>query len=224
MDKQSSDGATWTAAAVPQPLGTVSRSHASPSTSTSIPAELVIVDQIVALNIRHWRRAAGMTQEELGQKIGWSAANVSAAERSAAEGRERRRFDAQTLAELALALGVPLTALFLPLPGDEIDTRHVITGPEGREYSMAQYMELCVMPDSDEDTRAMNGYRDRFTTAMSRYLAPEWAAQASTWLSEARSPAARADLAGLLHDRELALLETAAELRELSRAIMEGAQ
>src|ERR1700690_800863 len=82
------------------------------------PAEQVTVDQLVALNIRHWRNAAGLTQADLGGRLGWSAANVSAAERSADPARDPRRFDAQTLTEIALALGVPLAALFLP-PGDD---------------------------------------------------------------------------------------------------------
>lgn len=198
------------------------RAKTSQDDPKDIPVEPVTADQVVALNMRYYRRVAGLTQGELGQKLGWSAANVSAAERSSAEGRDRRRFDAQTVVEIALAIGVPLTALFLPPQADGIEARYVITGPEGSLYDMAEYMELCVMPDSDEDTPATNGYRDRFTTAMSKYLAPRWAAQAATWLSESRTPAARADFAGRLRDRELALLETAAELREMSDAIMEG--
>ena len=75
-----------------------------------IPAVPVTADQIVALNLRHWRRAAGMTQEEAGARLGWSDKNLSAAERSWDADRDRRRFDAQTLTEMALALGVPVAA------------------------------------------------------------------------------------------------------------------
>lgn len=186
-----------------------------------LPGESVTVDQVIALNLRHWRRAAGLTQEELGQRLGWSSANVSAVERSAAEGRERRRFDAQMLAEMALALGVPLTALFLPPPGDGADARYAIT-VQGAPLGMARYMELCVMPDSDADSAVMDAYRDRFNTAMTRYLSPEWAAQAAGYLRGVRSPEDRRELAARLRDRERALLETAAEIRDLYGAIMEG--
>lgn len=192
-------------------------------TGAAEPLRVITVNQVVAWNIGHLRRAAGLTQRELGSRLGWTNVAVSEAERSF-DGRRPRLFNAQELTELALALGVPLAALFLPPADDGIEVRYVIAAPGEDTHYMADYMELCVMPDSDEDTLVMNHYRDRFTTAMSRYLAPDWAAQAATWLSESRTPAARTDLAGRLRDRELALLETAAELRELGRAIMEGAQ
>lgn len=189
-----------------------------------LPAELVTVDQIVALNLRHWRRVAGLTQDELGRRLGWSAANVSAAERSAAEGRERRRFDAQAMTEMALALGVPLTALFLPPEDDTISARYVITGTHGRERSMAEFTELCVMPDSDEDTEVMNGYRTRFNAAMTRYLSPGWAAKAAGYLRDVLRPETFRELAARLRDRERELQGAAAEFRELYEAIAREAE
>ena len=104
---------------------------------TDLEVRHVTIDQIVAMNMRYWRRAAGMTQEDLGFRLGWSAANVSAAERSAEEGRDRRRFDADTLTALSLVIGVPLHAFFFP-PGDDGDgKRYVFTPPP--EYDEGEF-------------------------------------------------------------------------------------
>ena len=138
--------------------------NASPN---GLPDEPVSIDQVVALNVRYWRTAAGLTQAELGERLGWSGAVVSAAERSVDEARDRRRFDAQTLAELALALGVPLAALLLPPPDDgERASYRFIAG--GRTWGMGDLMELVVMPDTAEDSPLMEKYRERFRTAALR--------------------------------------------------------
>src|SRR5450755_4005243 len=99
----------------------------TPQSGPDLPAEHVTIDQIVARNMRHWRRTAGMTQEELGARLGWSDRNVSAAELSSDEKRDRRRFDAQTLANLSLALCVPLIAFFLPPDDDGFPARYIFT-------------------------------------------------------------------------------------------------
>lgn len=96
--------------------------------------------------------------------------------------------------------------------------------PGGGLVGMADYMERCVLPDSDEDSPAMDSYRDQIINVMNRYFAPEWAARASAWLRDLQSPAERMDVAGRLRDRQLALLEAAAEFGELSKAIMESAE
>ena len=182
------------------------------------------VDQIVAMNIRHWRRAAGMTQEELGDLLGWSAANVSAAERSADEKRERRRFDAGTLTALSLALSVPLIALFFPPEGDGTDKRYLFPGlpgdPEGRtERDMADLLGLVVMTDSDDDSDVMTSYRYRFSTIVSYYLDSEWSREVARWLGRIESAELRAIRAAHLRTRRAGLLQTAAELAELADAI-----
>lgn len=128
------------------------------------PAVTLAMDQVVAINVRYWRKAAGLTQAQLGERLGWSAAVVSAAERSVAENRDRRRFDAQELTELCIALGVPLSALFLPPPGDGEEASYQFTAG-GRQYSMDELMEQVTMPDTVTDTVVMEDYRERFFRA-----------------------------------------------------------
>src|SRR5260221_186 len=99
---------------------------------SSLPGEHVSIDQVVAMNMRYWRRKAGLTQEELGERIGWTAPNVSAAEVSARARKDRRRFDAHILAALAKALGVPVAALFLPPEDDGVAKRYLFQAAPGR--------------------------------------------------------------------------------------------
>jgi transcriptional regulator with XRE-family HTH domain len=151
------------------------------SSPDGAPAEKVSVDQLVALNIRHWRTAAGLTQAELGERLGWSAANVSAAERSVDPARDARRFDAQTLTELALALGVPLAALFLPPDDDGKRVSYCFTAT-GRTWGMGDLMELVVMPDSVDDSPLLEAYRERFNAAAMRAATgPAYARLVSRW-------------------------------------------
>lgn len=149
------------------------------------PAEQVTVDQLVALNIRQWRTVAGMTQAELGERLGWSAANVSAAERSVSDTRDRRRFDAQTLTEVSLALGVPLAALFLP-PADEGERARYRFAAIGRTWGMGDLMELVVMPDTTDESPLMDAYRERFNSAVRQAAAgPAWEHLISRWTAGA---------------------------------------
>lgn len=184
----------------------------------------VTVDQIVAMNMRYWRREADMTQEELGELLGWSAANVSAAERSADEGRDRRRFDAGTLTALSLALGIPLVALFFPPVDDGPEKRYVFPALPGdregdTELDMADLLGFVVMTDSDDDSDIMATYRHRFTTVASAYLDAEWAREAARWLRVTESAERRASRAAHLRNRRAELLRTAAELGDLADAI-----
>ena len=184
----------------------------------------VTVDQIVAMNMRYWRRAAGLTQEGLGDLIGWSAANVSAAERSADDDRDRRRFDAGTLASLALALGVPLGALFLP-PADDSPERQyrfpALPGdPDGdTELDMRQLLNFIVLPDSGENTVVMAAYRDRLGSVAASLLDDEGAREVARILSMVEDGERRAIRAERLRQRQAELLRTAAEIGDLADAI-----
>jgi DivIVA domain-containing protein len=77
------------------------------------------LNQFVAYNVGHWRRALGYTQEQLGTMLAeltgrpWSKATVSAAERGW-DGKRIRQFDADDLLALSLALRVPILGLLLP--------------------------------------------------------------------------------------------------------------
>jgi transcriptional regulator with XRE-family HTH domain len=180
------------------------------------------MNQIVASNVRHWRRQAGMTQEELGERLGWSFRAVSAAERTAARmDGKGRLFDAQTLTELALALRVPLIALFLPPDDDRHEQRYLIHSREQDAdcLDMSDIMERVVMPDSDDDSDLMAAYRHRFTTAVTAYLDPEWSKEVARWLQDLESGEERATRAAHLRNRQAELLRTARELGDLATAI-----
>lgn len=179
------------------------------NSEAAVPAEDVTADQIVALNMRYWRRLAGMTQEELGKRLRWSAANVSAAERSAIGERDRRRFDAQMLTELAVALGVPLIALFLPPEDDGSRARYQLaTGDD--VLGMGDVMAMAVYPDSGDDSPVMGAYRDRLTAAADRYLDPEWAEDVRRALSAAEPAEVSAARVERLRDAAAATLAAAA--------------
>lgn len=135
------------------------------------------IDQVVAFNVRRWRTAAGLTQEELGARIGWTGANVSSAERSADPGRDRRRFDAALLVSLATALGVPLIALFLPPPGAD--------GP-----AMAALFAR-VLPETPDDSPVMEAYRLALADAAGQHMATEGAAALADYLRDMTDPARR---------------------------------
>lgn len=188
---------------------------------TGPPLREITVNQVVAWNLARCRRAAGLTQEQLGARAGWSGESVSQAERSFQPGSRTREFSAQSLTVLALALGVPLTALFLPPDDDGTDVRYVITGDRGTRYAMQDYMALAVTPDGDDDTPVFEAYRDRFNAAAVRYLAPEWAATVARWTRGTRSPARVADLAARFRDRAAAQRQFAAEDDQLADAIEE---
>jgi transcriptional regulator with XRE-family HTH domain len=190
----------------------------APPRREDIPVVPVTADQLVAYNLRHWRRAAGMTQEEAAARLGWKAGNLSAVELSWNADKDRRRFDAQTLTEMALALGVPVAAFFLPPPGDGTDARYLLDA-SSRHYDMGDLMALVVMPDNDDETPVMTAYRERFNADAARYLDPEWAAVAGRLLGDGASPEARADMAARLADQQTALLAAAGLLGDLAAAL-----
>ena len=86
-----------------------------------LPCEFKTVDQIVAWNIAWYRKAAGLTQERLGELLGGrSERNISADERSW-DGGHTREFKAQDIAALSAAFGIPIGAFFLPPADDGIN-------------------------------------------------------------------------------------------------------
>lgn len=188
-----------------------------------LPAVHVTIDQVVAFNVRHWRKAAGMTQEELGEQIGLSGANMSAIERSADTGRERRRFDAQTIALAAIALGVPVIALFLPPAGDGVTRRYLFTAPAGtieRDLNMTDLMQ-AVIPDMGYETPVLDAYRKRFHAAITYYTDPEFASQVARSLREATPAEVRAEQAARLRERQAELENAAKEFADIAAALEE---
>jgi transcriptional regulator with XRE-family HTH domain len=176
----------------------------------------VSINQVVAWNIAWYRRAAGLTQKQLGEALGWSAPSVSEAERSWDSGRTRE-FDAHTIAAFSLALGVPLLALFLP-PGEESEPERYLFRAAGAALDMGDLMAL-IMPDSGDDTPVMGAYRDRLRAAVTRYLDPSWAGEVARWLTEAAEPELRADRAARLRSERAMLLQIAGELGDIADAL-----
>ena len=187
------------------------------STESGAFPRLLTVNQVVAWNIAWLRNAAGLTQREFGERLGWSNQAVSEAERSFA-GQRTRLFNAQELTELALALGVPLSALFLPPD----DWAYQFADGAGDARDMDTLMRLA-LPDSDDETPVMAAYRDRFTAAVNRYFTsdPDWARLVARWISD--SPQRRNERADRLRRQRAALLQAAdaaaAELEQLANAI-----
>lgn len=131
------------------------------------------VNQVVAWNIARWRKQAGLTQEELGRRLGWSNASVSAAERSW-DGKRVREFDADTLLALSSALGVPLIALLLPPPGTD--------GP-----AMAELFAR-LLPETPDDSRVMEAYRAALAGAAEQHLDIPEAASLIGYLQDMTDP------------------------------------
>lgn len=185
---------------------------------TDPPRRVITADQAVAFNLARWRKAAGLTQQELGDRVGWTARAVSEAERSW-DGRRTRLFHAQELTALATAAGVPLLAMFLPPEGD--GTAYAIRGPGG-DAGMDALMAL-VMPDTGDDSPVMGAYRDAWNRAAMRWLAsdPQWAGLVARWLGD--SGPNRAGRAARLRRGHDELLRAAADLAELASAIEEQA-
>jgi transcriptional regulator with XRE-family HTH domain len=159
--------------------------------SAEPPGRMVTVNQVVAWNIAWYRRAAKLSQRQLGERLGRSHAWVSEAERSW-DGNRTREFDAQLLTELAGALGIQIAGLFLP-PDDEEDGPLLFPGPGRRgDREMRDLTELAVT-DSRDDTPAANAYRARYAAAADQHLDEEWAAEAKSGLRHAEGPGARED-------------------------------
>jgi transcriptional regulator with XRE-family HTH domain len=200
----------------------VDTENGSPPDPDDLPSEDKTVNQIVAWNIAYYRRAAGITQERLGEMIGRSKRNVSADERSW-DGGHTREFNAQEIATLAAALGVPIGALFLPPEDDGVTVRYKFR-PGGRDGSMAMGdLMVMIMPDSSSGSRAMDAYRRRIGLAVRQYLGVEWNDEPGRWreiVSEKETRAEQAEDAR--QDREF-LLRLAAKLGRVVKAYEEDA-
>lgn len=118
----------------------------------------VTINQVVGYNIAQYRKAAGLKQEELGKRLGgWSKVAVSAAERSW-DGKRVRKFDADELVVIARALGVPVTALFLPPAGAGTARRYVLDGLGSQDLMT---LVPSILPARNDDSPSMAAYRRR---------------------------------------------------------------
>lgn len=161
------------------------------------PQQEITADQIVAMNVRHWRKAAGITLKELGRRCGKSEANMSAIEQSASSDRERRRFDAQDLVTLSLALGVPLAALLLPPEDDGHDKRYVLETPGGKA-GMDDLLGRVILFPPDDLSDLAEAWRARLNRAARKHLGTDFAEHTARLLAEDTEPDMRAEIAAMI--------------------------
>lgn len=173
------------------------------------------LNQVVAANVALYRKAAGLTQRELGEMIGWSPVSVSEAERSR-DGRLHREFDAAEIGSLALALGVPLIALFLPPPGGD-ETGRFEAG--AAVMDAAAVMGALCYPDKNGASPVLEEYRSRFNELARLYIAtdPGWGDIAARWITGMGMR--RGEQAARFRDKAAGARAAADELDELAAAM-----
>jgi transcriptional regulator with XRE-family HTH domain len=194
--------------------------HAPGSGDADPPTRHVTINQVVAYNMARFRKAAGLTQEELGERLGgWTKAAVSAAERSW-DGKRIRQFDADTLASLAVSLGLPLLALFLP-PGGQSEVARLVFRPQERGTAVASMTDLMalIMPDNDDDTPVMRAYRDRLVAAAGKYVDPYLGEDVKRWFQDATDAELRAQRLERLRWQREALLSAADDLAQFAEVL-----
>jgi transcriptional regulator with XRE-family HTH domain len=141
---------------------------------------------LVAYNLAFFRKAARLTQEELGEALGgWTKVAVSAAERSW-DGKRIRQFDADLIADIATQLGVPIAAMFLPPADDGIRYRYRIFSEHepGEQLTMRDIFPFVMSDPPPADTPVLRAYEERFVSAVGRYLDSEAAEELATRLKE----------------------------------------
>ena len=133
-----------------------------------LPVRKISVNAIVALNMGYFRRAAGLSQQELGDLIGWGKSMVSTAERSA-DARRVRQFSADDLVKIAAALRIPVGGLFLPPEDSGTAVRYVLDPPlPGEKTSEVTGLLRYVFPDFGEEYGSSpvgDAYRQRLIGA-----------------------------------------------------------
>jgi transcriptional regulator with XRE-family HTH domain len=171
----------------------VEHSDDIPGSPDEVPGRHVTINQVIAYNLARWRKLAGLTQDQLGERLGgWSNATVSAAERSW-DGKRVRQFDADDLVALALALGIPLAALFLPPDDDGAGVRYLFHAHEhGADCSGMADLFWLLLPESQADEGLDEPWRKAFAAAVSRYMDPERGGELMAYLEEMTSAERRA--------------------------------
>jgi transcriptional regulator with XRE-family HTH domain len=134
-----------------------------------LPERRVTLNMLVGYNMTFFRKAAGLTQEELGTRLGWTNVAVSAAERSW-DGKRLRKFDADELASIAQALHVPISALFLPPEDDLRDCRYVVAGDDSAPADMRTLLSYAMSDPPGDSSPSMAAYEQRYVTAVRKYF------------------------------------------------------
>jgi transcriptional regulator with XRE-family HTH domain len=181
-----------------------------------LPERRVNVNQVVAFNMARWRKAAGLTQEELGERLGWSNTAVSAAERSV-DGKRVRQFDADDLTSIAQALGMPLIAMFLPPGDDSVSVRYLI-GDDPDAPGMANLFALLLLDAAEPLDGA---WTEALEVAVARYTDPDLGAELLARLEDITSEERRAIRLERLRWQRDALRAVLADLDSITEAMEE---
>jgi transcriptional regulator with XRE-family HTH domain len=188
---------------------------------SGLPGVHVTVDQIVAMNLRHWRIAADLKQHELGERAGISKANMSALERSADGDRNPRRFDAQTLMTLGIALNIPVAAFFLPPPDDGIGKRYLVQ-LAGECRDMAAIFGYVISdPLPADDGPLAVPYADRYLAAIRQY-SPMDPDAPDAWIGNLASIERKREAVDRIRRQRAALAEAMWDLDRRAEAIAEA--
>lgn len=171
-----------------------------------LPERHVTMSQLVAYNMAFFRKAAGLDQKEFGQLVGWSAASVSAAERSW-DSKRVKKFDADEITLVAAVLGLPLTAMFLP-PEDHGTAVHYVIDMLAQHAGQLAYVFLPqIFPLLSPLDVAVNpvvaAYQNRVIPLTTREPEPEdelWQAKADLASAKFAVHAAETRLAELTGD------------------------
>jgi transcriptional regulator with XRE-family HTH domain len=178
---------------------------------------LVTMNQIVAWNMAWYRHEAKMTQQDVGEYLGWTARTVSEAERSWESGRTRE-FDAQLLTDLAIIFGVPVVAFFLPPEGEDAEGLH-FADPAGDPRSMTDLMWLAMHDLGEDEHPALTAYRRRLRAAHSRYLDAHWAEESARYLDPVTDESLMEDRIALLESKIAIMRDALAAFEELPAAM-----
>jgi transcriptional regulator with XRE-family HTH domain len=149
---------------------------------------VVSANMIIAYNMAYYRKAAGLTQEQLGRMLGgWNKVAVSAAERSW-DGRRVRKFDADEIFRIARVLRLPVAALFLPPEDDGEHERYVIEdmsyAPVTAMRTLLEYAMSEPTEDEGDPHALMRVYERRLVAAVNKYLPSGVAEAVATRLKE----------------------------------------
>jgi transcriptional regulator with XRE-family HTH domain len=171
-----------------------------------LPERHVTMSQLVAYNMAFFRKAAGLDQKEFGRLVGWSAASVSAAERSW-DSKRVKKFDADEITLIAAVLGLPLTAMFLP-PEDHGTAVNYVIDMLAQDAGQLAYVFLpqifpLLSPLDAATYPVVAAYQNRVIPLTSRESGPEdelWQAKADLASAKFAVHAAETRLAELTGD------------------------
>jgi transcriptional regulator with XRE-family HTH domain len=207
--------------------GDVPRSVAPLGDYSALPGVHITPNQLNAFNLAYFRKAAGMTQAELGERAGLSFRAVSAAERTwdRTDGKGRV-FDANLVTVLARALDIPIAAFFLPPPDDGISKRYLIHAPaeDGGEdcLTMHDLTWLALSDPSEDDTPVMRAYQTRYQTAINTYVGPEVAEELAARRGDLTAAEFRARLIERLQAQRAVLAEVIGDIDRQVDAIVDS--